>query len=673
MASSSVMEECSSKCVFRQLPSGLLVDLLPPEVTTEHFTGNDEKDAARKLYESLPVTSWQTRLLQIKSSTDKDSPIICRLFIANVIHYEGLGIHDEDGPHEVRYEALSYEWGNPRLCHSITVNGVQYPVRDNLFRALRQLRTDRDRYLWVDALCINQSDNDEKSTQVRRMLAIYQKASKVVIWNPYWNDGKTEALSRLLTVEYEDIKKTHSAECSENMRVVYKFLRSICRPPLFSRTWIRQEVYGARDYILQCGDYCIPSEALSSIMKTSERLMILGMTERESTEVIPTDLKFMRDPFFATRTIYDKRAGTVDASGGKYGRHTTHMKTTLLGALLSSPYFEASDPRDSVYGILGLTDVVLKGPGDKITADELSLTVDYNLTFSEVYSMVALYLIKRSKSLAILDLANWRGQESEKMNLPSWVPDWRYAPLWRRYTFGHRPQFAELMRNSFAVPMSATEEAPERTWFQSVGWTSWEATIQGLLPNGDLPTQGICLGTIQKEWAHFDLPDNPKSTKSDDVGAPGDYVTEFKKQLEDKKSSSTINEFRPVLTSDLGFQIFKSILSETKFLLKKTNEDWMSFIASTALVPQQAEKGDKICLLRGSRTSFLLRPFGDRFRLIGPASYPLWHNFCYLENKVRTGEKKNNDRFEIFSLDFPIKGDWTKLISTETLESFNLA
>ncbi|KAI1125589.1 heterokaryon incompatibility protein-domain-containing protein [Nemania abortiva] len=681
------MEDCSFNCVFRQLPSGLLDNSLPPEAATEYFTEHDEKKATKTLYESLSVKTWQTRILQLKRNADKNSPITCRLFVADVIHYEGLGIQNEDGSYEVRYEALSYEWGDPRLCHSISVNGVRYPIRDNLFRALRQLRTDRDRYLWVDALCINQSDNDEKSTQVRRMLTIYQKASKVVIWNPYWNDAKTEAFNRLLKVQYEDIKKAHSAECSENIRVIYKFLRSVRRPPLFSRTWIRQEVYGARDLILQCGDYSILWEALSSMKKTIENLQIFSGTKITSTEIIPTDLELMRDPFFATRKLYDQLARTTKGTLGKYGRDTTHMKTTLLGALLSSPYFKASDPRDIIYGILGLTDVVLNSPSDNITADQLSLAVDYNLTVSEVYRMAALYLIKRSKSLAILDVANWRGQDSEELGLPSWVPDWRYAPLWRDFghaTFDRFENFAKSMHNSFVAPISANQKGAAQSWFQGVGWASWEATIQELLPNGDLPTQGICLATLQKDWPPLDLSSKPISTESVNVEVLGDYVTGFKQRLDDKKSlltSGENREFRPVIASDLGIQILKSLLGDMKsvlgkggvtFLLEQTNYDWVSFLSSTAVVPQQGQEGDKICLLRGNRMPFVLRPRGDRFLLVGPAFYPLWNNYFYLERRVGVGEKKKNGIFEIFAMSWTIRGNWTELVSDGRLENFNL-
>ena len=86
------------------------------------------------------------------------------------------------------YEPLSYVWGDPRDVIPMNISTTQdetafsVNVTLNLAAALRTLRyPDKGRDLWVDALCINQNDNDEKSYQVRLMLEIY-KTPSVLIW-----------------------------------------------------------------------------------------------------------------------------------------------------------------------------------------------------------------------------------------------------------------------------------------------------------------------------------------------------------------------------------------------------------------------------------------------------------------------------------------------------------
>ena len=76
-----------------------------------------------------------------------------------------------------RYEALSYVWGDARSDCTIIVNGLPLPIGRNLYIALRRLRSrHRKKLLWVDAICINQRDDFEKSLQVAMMAEIYGRA-----------------------------------------------------------------------------------------------------------------------------------------------------------------------------------------------------------------------------------------------------------------------------------------------------------------------------------------------------------------------------------------------------------------------------------------------------------------------------------------------------------------
>src|SRR5687768_9455999 len=102
---------------------------------------------------SLNLAKNDIRVLTLHPGTWKD-PIRCSLHTVRL----------EDNP---RYEALSYAWGDADDCRPVMVDARVVQVTANLETALRRLRhPDRDRALWVDALCINQQDNDEKSHQV---------------------------------------------------------------------------------------------------------------------------------------------------------------------------------------------------------------------------------------------------------------------------------------------------------------------------------------------------------------------------------------------------------------------------------------------------------------------------------------------------------------------------
>src|SRR5271155_3264352 len=86
------------------------------------------------------------------------------------------------------YAALSYTWGPPGNAHMILLNGQHFPIRQNLYDALQQAQSSKlvDQYLWVDAICINQGENDdalnERSVQINLMKQIYEQAAKILVW-----------------------------------------------------------------------------------------------------------------------------------------------------------------------------------------------------------------------------------------------------------------------------------------------------------------------------------------------------------------------------------------------------------------------------------------------------------------------------------------------------------
>ena len=86
--------------------------------------------------------------------------------------------------HDAReYEALSYTWGDPKTTHAILFEGKAFPVTANLHSALQHLRLkEKPRHVWIDALCIDQLNNKEKSAQVQLMGDIYRRASRVLAW-----------------------------------------------------------------------------------------------------------------------------------------------------------------------------------------------------------------------------------------------------------------------------------------------------------------------------------------------------------------------------------------------------------------------------------------------------------------------------------------------------------
>jgi Heterokaryon incompatibility protein (HET) len=104
---------------------------------------------------------------------------------SNDLSFEVVHVSFSSKPH---YAALSYTWGPPGDTHSVLLNEQPFPIRENLYDALLQLQNSKlvDKYLWVDAICINQGENydalNERSVQITLMKQIYEQAAKVFVW-----------------------------------------------------------------------------------------------------------------------------------------------------------------------------------------------------------------------------------------------------------------------------------------------------------------------------------------------------------------------------------------------------------------------------------------------------------------------------------------------------------
>ncbi|KAF4624739.1 hypothetical protein G7Y89_g13429 [Cudoniella acicularis] len=207
------------------------------------------------------------RLVRLLRGTPSDS-IRCDIFDAWLTESEG-GI--------IPYQALSYTWGSTENAAEITIKDCKMRVTENLHSALLHLRLeDTDRILWIDAICINQENLQERAHQVKQMGDIYRKAEEVLIWlgqatdetdiamdsmsqlhkeitqiGSNWRQfGQTwmiAQLSKRLTFPgvYADWRDVHSMQRDG--------LKVLLRRSWFQRIWVLQEVANARVALVVCG------------------------------------------------------------------------------------------------------------------------------------------------------------------------------------------------------------------------------------------------------------------------------------------------------------------------------------------------------------------------------------------------------------------------------------
>ncbi|OAG04197.1 HET-domain-containing protein [Paraphaeosphaeria sporulosa] len=160
-----------------------------------------------------------------------------------------------------KYEALSWCWGKEQKENFINIrqkNKIYVKkVQPNLFEALKALRyRTKDRYLWVDAVCIDQENLEEKNHQVEMMFEIYGKASKVCIWLGTANDSSCLAL-RFIENEVLHLKDFDRLCEQRDASEKWEALLELMQRPWFSRRWVVQEIALAQEATVYCGEHSI--------------------------------------------------------------------------------------------------------------------------------------------------------------------------------------------------------------------------------------------------------------------------------------------------------------------------------------------------------------------------------------------------------------------------------
>jgi hypothetical protein len=155
------------------------------------------------------------RILALEPSRDFNSDIRCRVIESSL--NGALGV----------YEALSYVWGSQICDLKITCNDRPFYVTTNCLLALRYLRKKaKIRFLWVDAICIDQSSNAERGHQVELMGEIYKFANNVIIWLGEQQPGTRRAFQRA----HNFYRLTRMIKKAKNLISAYlKTPRWICR------------------------------------------------------------------------------------------------------------------------------------------------------------------------------------------------------------------------------------------------------------------------------------------------------------------------------------------------------------------------------------------------------------------------------------------------------------
>lgn len=384
----------------------------------------------------------------------------------------------------VPYAAVSYVWGDVSDTTEAEVNGELYPIGLNLHMALHKLRQRRvDSWLWVDSLCIQQNDAEEKSWQVNQMRDIFLRASPVYMWLGQGTGESNIAMDfvsrmgpRALAAGALDLspfggenkaitddieKKCHPRQGHEDApmrtelaRVLLELLyeeglngepprsylcigiSNILQRDYWHRIWIIQEISFTKGALVLCGEKSESFEAFVAILNA-----IWYCKQSNLSSLLPEFGNFGTD---LDVNLYKIRA--LDVRWQYFRRDQIRLVDILFekGAAPGRPYYSASDPRDIVFGLLG---VVSDG-------QQLGIYADYSKTSVEIFMMLTRALIRYGDENSCQFHLDCCTPRKDAGSLPTWVPDWRLIGRYglRVFPINHLGVFEAAAGMPFPTP-----------------------------------------------------------------------------------------------------------------------------------------------------------------------------------------------------------------------------
>lgn len=639
-------------------------------------------------YEPLSSPASQIRLLELLPG---HGIIQCRLKVTSL------------GEAKSTYEPISYCWKAYTREHwlgstykekkkqkriRVRIDGADFYINENLHGALRQMRLESTvRVLWADAICINQTDETEKSAQVAIMGDIYRNGRTTLAWLGEADHRTRKAFSKLGSCAYiqpdpslsetgsletsslsqssmlsrnsspsgdsslighpslsSRPEHTHPGLVSRNSQSPGLFrwipalweslceqrllvsVESILRRPYFRRAWVVQEIAKSDSVLVMCGKFTIKWNSLAN-----------GLS---STYFKPSG----GDPFVALDDIW--------LSLYDYDLVEVAMKVSPT---------KAQDPRDKLYGILGLV------PDHLMTT---AVTVDYNKSPEEVFHEFTKGSLLSSTTLAVLSMSYGCSPLKPK-NVPSWV-------------WNPQPDDDEPYHSRLSLPRSTSEH------YQATRGSKSQLEFRGSM----LGLRGIVLQTVTRltsVWNPVSRPnwpfhvDDPSQFLQQALGY-FEYraisgIAEFPDDSEDaerlrniifrtawphsflKKTNSPLSDQIAQTQKLMKFARFDSEIVKRfgRYVPREDNtisfwtrvkllvaiatlsarctfgnpgvEEFQQLLPSfsrlnnrrlvrtdggdIALCPKETEVNDKLVLLQGSDVPFILRPVGDHWQIVG--------------------------------------------------------
>ena len=546
------------------------------------------------------------------------------------------------------YIALSYTWGNATPLKTILIDGKSFGVTVNLHHALSHLQQEEPVRLWIDAICINQGNNIEKNEQVKMMGDIYKVATKVFAWLGPAADDSDLAMDTLGSLGRDainagilDIRRDVNAKLWDpdpqglltsirqpivdlsktiGFDLPHTAIKSLTERGYWTRTWIVQEFSLANDLVIVCGSKRLPVvQFMAAYLFIGMNRVIIGKSVSAIDVMDP-----VRGPplisFF--QTAHSGAPSKMVGSRRRYKQQTADHHSSMMELLiLFSTSLKATDPRDKIYGFLGLAPDYQK----------LNIQVDYDKSPHEVFTDAARALLQHNYT----DILAWCQFPKDQPNLPSWVPD--FSSTFREPYGSYKCR--QLMEPLFSASGSRDVHiSPENSIKESSTITMSGLTLDtinergSVLENDDPQVVTLFLNEIARYCTQAQRAPRPISQApqfwsealwripcaDQEFHAAGRRRAELAAQSGFHEMIARYNNETSAYEDPVRTAAFTGYHTALQYLYGL--RPFISMHGYVGLAPKHALPGDKICVIFGAIVPFVLRKMpGKGFELMGEA------------------------------------------------------
>ena len=578
---------------------------------------------------------------------------------------------------KLQYIALSYLWGDPGQTEGILVNGRRFTARTNLvsfFRHYENVPMEyRDLPIWIDAICINQADLDERTAQVNLMGDIYRQATASISWlgtssedshlavstislcanylrratgesSVDWLENKKELLG---TVNFEP-PQGQALPRNKAWAAVARFMGR----PYWTRIWMYQEIVLPSCIVLLCGDETLPIDDLLVFIEWMRNVDLKFGCPHVDEKIFPISLW----PQWLSILGIGRLEKHLVNRKKQYEQSSPRQEVPEGVAEMFPVGLTATDPRDIVYGVLG--------------ALPIPVTPDYRKSVEEVYVEFTVYLVGSGHLSSVLSQqssSEHRRRKDELGNstdLPSWVPDfglYGFRQLSERRPFVHadsidseavwtqgipkafKPEpHGRMLRVSGVVCEQIVEE-PEIFYYETA-LSNIQRFLPGEIYDGvkyyptGIPIHQALVRILLKDPGM--LRDDDNSRKIDVDMILGAAIPVYESMLAPERSTEELFAFWRTVGfkyeipthEELQIMLFGRRLNDAQGVIRY-NKDRERYIARRKMAMFQiaswdqqymfrtqngyigmsegeAKSGDQVCIIFGCREPVILRPVG---------------------------------------------------------------